>query len=839
MPSIKRVTVEGFRGISRRVTLTLDGKCLVLFGENGTGKSSFVDAIERVLTGRVSTLDGRAQALSSTRHGPNIRGPAPQIEIEFDQGFVLNINSPDSLPPGLRAYVQGAREPLFILRRRQILDFIEARPADRYSLLRPFLPLAEVDGIEAQFRSASETSARALVEVRRSLQAVVKDLARVLGISDRAIPFEERDLVIQINARLSRRGRPAISALSELDSVVIQLEETLAKFGDTAAHLALHAAHRQLQEIRDAVDIQSLYQLLDRSRELRRHEAALGRLFFEEVLERGLQWIQEGKLGACPLCEQGIEPKTTSARIRERLAEMQHLIALRREVEGLQGQAQSTLQVLAQKASAAERQLREAGQMHEAVVVAGLVAWVRTAISIVIQRPLEPDRVATAVGGWEESRFPQSVHAAAQTLEERVRELPSLELMQGFLDLRDYVQRVQRLWGQQEVARAKETASAQAAQVVQKILEHLRAARKEEVQAIFDKISNDVDVLYTRLHPDESHGGIHLDVREVGAGSVNVRARFYDREDEDPRAYYSDAHLDTLGLSVFLALRRWHRSLFPDLGLLVLDDVLTSVDADHRVRVAEMLVREFATYQLFVTTHDRIWFEHFRDIQLGCRVSERFVNKIIHKWTIEEGPDLREPQDERATLGWLMDEGGAQQIASEAGRLLEHILQEMRYNLQLAVQAKRGERYELGELWPPFRSTIIKRYPGFYERTKVSVDALDVRWPLRNWVGAHFNAWAQGVPRREAIEFGKAVASLFDALFCGECRRFIEPSVAPADQLACRCGHLIYPPPGKEARPPVSREELVGMTSGTLRGSRLTLEQYLEWKRGEIRGEES
>src|SRR5439155_1934718 len=72
MPRIKRLEVQGFRGIRHPVSLIFDGKSLLLFGENGTGKSSFVGALERLLRGRVSTLDGRS-GLSSERHGPHIR----------------------------------------------------------------------------------------------------------------------------------------------------------------------------------------------------------------------------------------------------------------------------------------------------------------------------------------------------------------------------------------------------------------------------------------------------------------------------------------------------------------------------------------------------------------------------------------------------------------------------------------------------------------------------------------------------------------------------------------------------------------------------------------------
>ena len=208
-------------------------------------------------------------------------------------------------------------------------------------------------------------------------------------------------------------------------------------------------------------------------------------------------------------------------------------------------------------------------------------------------------------------------------------------------------------------------------------------------------------------------------------------------------------------------------------------------------------------------------------------------NKVIHKWTIEEGPDIREPEEERKRLDQLLSSKIASQIAVEAGRLLEHVLQEMRYSMRLSVQAKRGELYEIGEIWPAFYSMLRKSYPGFYEKCGGILDTLDIRWPVRNWVGAHFNQWASRISEKEVVEFGHAVGKLFDCVFCNDCRRFIEPSMTPAGQFSCRCGDLIYPVPGKKPLKPLRREELVEFTKGAFRDARLSTKLYFEWERAE------
>ena len=57
------------------------------------------------------------------------------------------------------------------------------------------------------------------------------------------------------------------------------------------------------------------------------------------------------------------------------------------------------------------------------------------------------------------------------------------------------------------------------------------------------------------MHPEENIGNIDLKIKDSSSkGSAIIEASFYEKNGEDPRAYYSESHLDTLGLAIFLAL---------------------------------------------------------------------------------------------------------------------------------------------------------------------------------------------------------------------------------------------------------------------------------------------
>ena len=834
----------GYRGITREANLPFGGKSIILFGESGTGKSSFVDAIERLFTGKVSILDGRAKGLSSAKHGPSIMIPkgGSEIEITFDDGSIFNLDtSPGSLPTPIRNYLVAAKQPLFILRRAQILELIEKEPKKRGDLLQPFLPLSEWNEIEDAFKQSKEKADQKARESKRDLERVVKELSHLLDLPLPPIAITEEALIESINRRLSKDSFPTINEAQEIQEALHQIERKLSSLGDISAHITLHNLAEQIEAVTPNLQIDWLVAFSEKIREFQRQEQMQARLFFEEVLQKGLEWIEQAKLDYCPLCEQPIDRLVTTGRIQRRLSEVEQLIMARRNVDEARRVAVSKLGNLIQKLPTIEDGASTIGRKDIANLSIEPRTWVQKTSDILSPQvsDINIQELTETLNSWSSQNFPTRFSESHQQLKQIISTIPTPDTIKPLLNLKAFLSDAQRLWQEQEPLRVRSERAQRISEIAVHVFDPAEQSRKEEIQTIFDQIAGDIDKLYARVNLDENRRGIQLEVRDIGTFSVNLRHIFYDRKGEDLRAYSNEADLDIYGLCTFLVLRRWYRNQYPEFNLLILDDVLTSIDAEHSVRFTELLMNEFKDYQIILTTHDRIWFEHLRDIQARCGMSQQFISKIIHRWSLDEGPDLREPQEACEQLEQLiMQEGEAYQIASEAGRLLEHILQEMRYNLPLAVQARRGERYEIGDLWPAYYRKIRKDYPGFSNKVQSTIGTLDVRWTVRNWLGAHFNDWAKGVARNEAVEFGKAVADLFYMSFCTKCRRFIQPSITPKGQMACRCGNLIYPPLGKEAKPPKDIEDILKLTLGSLNDTKLTTDQYLEWKRIEI-GEEN
>lgn len=117
--------------------------------------------------------------------------------------------------------------------------------------------------------------------------------------------------------------------------------------------------------------------------------------------------------------------------------------------------------------------------------------------------------------------------------------------------------------------------------------------------------SNDAPHIQIRL-PDE-------DKAKKREASLSIN--FHDREEVAPGSYLSSSQVHTLALSIRLAAIREFNIWFK---VIVLDDVVTSYDVDHRLTIATVLNEDFDDFQIILTTHDEQFYNMLR-MQLGAK----------------------------------------------------------------------------------------------------------------------------------------------------------------------------------------------------------------------------
>ena len=153
---IATIEMSWFRGAAAKVVLKASAKSVVVYGDNACGKSSFVDAVEFLITkGKIEHLRNEySNTLNSVR---NIKTPASEechVRVTFEgDSFVEAVVKQRgkiqfaARPVELLATVQGWDAKKHILRQDEVSTFIHSRKSDKYSVLSPLLGLSEYEEI--------------------------------------------------------------------------------------------------------------------------------------------------------------------------------------------------------------------------------------------------------------------------------------------------------------------------------------------------------------------------------------------------------------------------------------------------------------------------------------------------------------------------------------------------------------------------------------------------------------------------------------------------------------------------------------------------------------------
>ena len=507
MVKIDQIEVEGFRGITRACTLPLDGKSLLLFGENGTGKSSFVDALERLFTGKISTLEGR-MGVSTERHGPNIRisGP-PKISVRFSEGSECTIESnTEFLPLTVKNYLAAAREPLYILRRRQVLDFIESKPQECYELLRPFLPLTQAEKTETALREAFQKVDKKAVDAERNLNAASKELAQTVGIGEYQVPVSEQQVCTTLSVRLQTIGIVALRSLSNLGNAISALDMRLARFGDTERLITLHSTRFLLAELQSSLSVLDFTPFRTALHTLQSREVTAAKTFFEDVLQRGLEWIQIDWQEKCPLCETPWDKKLRDrealvARIHARLDEMKEVVKSRQDTDRKRRELLDSLGKVQNSCRPLRTKLETLGEVDGLKLLDAVAESLRNLCTFLEQRldQITTNGLDATITSWHTASYAIRLQELIARVETASGRLPSPEEIKPLVELRLLLGRIDELWQLQEVVFNQRNLARQRSEVASTMLRLAEEARKEEVQELFDRLSKDIDDLYKKV----------------------------------------------------------------------------------------------------------------------------------------------------------------------------------------------------------------------------------------------------------------------------------------------------------------------------------------------------
>jgi recombinational DNA repair ATPase RecF len=755
---ITKVTMQAFRGVRDAYEIDLpQSQSLLMYGDNGTGKSSLADAIEWFFTGEIELLakEGRDHAV---RHlgAPKEQQTLVAISTNGELGGSCTPKSSNKLA------IDAASRETFLLRGRTIADFVDKSKGEKWSALQRLLGLGAIDELRADLQKArselkrsrddatskTEQAAAAVkaqkVEPDKIDEALAK-LARSCGFE----PQETIDDYFRLDLKALMSGAPPSASRKTVNATIAAEIEASKAAVDSAAV-------KKWNEVVESVSAGDASEI--------------------DLLSAAVRWVKDHPSSkTCPLCDK----KVTNDAIKTRLAEV---------LSALQEKSGRLLNA-------------EAGAKGVEAAIAQIAGdrarWKKAAKEIGLDLPSAPDTPALKSSITERKPIDLSaVEAYAKAIKKWNDEAKSALAGQNF-DAEPPSTRNQAVEFGQLLVAAKQWTDASNAEITAEhayeladsIFEECQAEQKKYVEEVLDQISAEVARLFERLHPTGAIGKVAVET--WGDKGIELAVDFHGTRQRPLHGVLSESYMNSVAIVLFLAMARTFNE---HLEFLVLDDVVNSFDVTHRGRLSDLFIEEFKDWQLVVLTHDRYFFEQIRRRVKGWATFQ------VLGWSYDRGPALREHRgatDVDAAIE-LLDAGATGDAARRGRRGLEYVLKELCEGLEVPLPYRRGndnEFREIGQLMSGLRRLLKDDSRGKQFLAAIDPDLRAIEADAQSVLNTEAHASDQGASTQEVRSTLERLRT-FDAMWtCEKCgsRCWKEGGVR------CRCGATPFPPPIKGA----------------------------------------
>jgi hypothetical protein len=430
----------------------------------------------------------------------------------------------------------------------------------------------------------------------------------------------------------------------------------------------------------------------------------LDALRHRQLVEVGLPLVSDA---ACPLCDASWEDVAT---LRE------HLNAKLARSEAA-AKLQERIQAASAKVTAQLRSLRgliqtaqpHAVTMGQTSLQTALIGWSSDIAAFEAKlATLESMREESARLESDALATPATMAAELAALRGAIDALPDQSATD---EARSFLSVAQDRWSQLRQARATAAKTAAAQNAANAVYETYNSVADAALTTLYKTVEDDFSNYYRQINADDEasfKAGL-----EATAGKLDLAVDFYGIGMFPPMAYHSEGHQDGMGVCLYLALIG--QLLASDFRFAVLDDVVTSVDVNHRRQFCKLLKDVFPDVQFIITTHDEVW---ARQMVSSGMVTLGSLARF-HGWTVNGGPLYGQGWDFWEKIDADLANDDVPGAAHKLRRTLEASLGDIAANIQGSVVYRGDNNYNLSA----FFSAVKGRHGDLLKKATASANS--------------------------------------------------------------------------------------------------------------------
>lgn len=562
---INSINLSWFRGAAASASLNTELKNVVVYGANGSGKSTFCDAIEySIMKGKIDHLRHEYSGVRQEKGIRNTHTPVTTnstISVDFEGGISIVVEIDDdgtpaftSDPPEFINFIQSWKLEQLVLRQDEVARFVLKSKGDKYSALLPLLGLQNLE----QAASNLDTLNRYLVG-RSNLIGKTERLNLLKAEALKHFPEISEKVVLETLKRLAERYIAGEKPKSR-NELITALNQSINKSIDSVEPVI--ARHTLLSQVRNV----NLPNKIDAA--TKAQSSIVGKLdaFLDsriEILQKAQGWLNrldklEGEINR-PACGRPIQLEDFAGHVLHELKGLTELTSVRSLAKSTRSDLKDALErvkgLLENEALASWADIKANPELNKAIsALANLdlstwqdeypeedIAKVRSMVPVILAK-IQPILDATSPSNRELIEDKSIVEAGGN-----IDELQNLE------------NKVNRLKHIIECLKSGEVA--------------IRSHIKTQTELIINQISGDIQNYWAKLHPGEPIEGVKLYIPSDADKAIDVSLKFFGVEQPSPRLTLSEGHRNSLGLCIFFALAKCGNSeMYP----IFLDDIVSS-----------------------------------------------------------------------------------------------------------------------------------------------------------------------------------------------------------------------------------------------------------------------
>lgn len=536
--------IHNIRGICD-LLIKPGGKNLVVWGGNGSGKSAVVDAIDFLLTGRMSRLSGKGTGdIKLEVHGvhidhkpeeamvravvsiPNYKKP---IEIKRCMDSPGNLQYSDTegkrfLAPIISVAARGQH----VLTRREILKYITAEPSDRAQGILSILDLRDIEEIRKTLVKIENTCEKDANGVKTALALAIGEVIAITGEKTFTIPVT----LEYINKKREVLKAPAIKEMESSkvkQGVAPPISHAVEKLINTN-QLKLDAEAITAFQSPESIDklIKADAALRAHIRTIKKNPQLLKSLKRLNIVKLGIDLLEAD--GACPLCDTAWPPGQLRQHLEKHMLEAQEA---NKHQTGITEQCGTLLSLLANTLSKINSIITATDSIGLTDEKTKLRSWANNLQEIIknLTNPIDDYDTATLTDTifrqaltikGSQPIFQRTLQAVESKYPKTTPEMDAWDTLTKLEGRLDSLEKTRAQWLQKALIYKRAAV----------LSENFLLARDAVLQGLYDSVRDRFVDLYLKIHgADESKFKAHIKSDKAG---IDFKVDFYERG-EHPR----------------------------------------------------------------------------------------------------------------------------------------------------------------------------------------------------------------------------------------------------------------------------------------------------------------